>query len=229
MLAARRVRCDLVSPSPAPDPSPPAVPRAQVVLLAGPSGSGKSHLAARCSLPVVCLDDFYKDGDDPSLPIGELGIDWDDAAAWDAERALAALTELVTVGVTDLPIYDISRDRATGTHRIALDGAPLVVAEGIFAAELIARCRGAGILAEALCLTHRPIVTFWRRLVRDLREGRKAPWLLVRRGLALRRQEPDIVARHILLGATPIHGHDAIARIARLAAERRDDPDQLAA
>ena len=42
---------------------------ARVILLAGPSGSGKSSLAARAGLPVLALDDFYKDGDDPSLPL----------------------------------------------------------------------------------------------------------------------------------------------------------------
>ena len=39
-----------------------------MVVLAGPSGAGKSRLAERLGLPVLRLDDFYKDGDDPSLP-----------------------------------------------------------------------------------------------------------------------------------------------------------------
>jgi uridine kinase len=189
-------------------------PVARVILLAGPSGSGKSHLAERAGLPTVCLDDFYRDGDDPSLPRCELGIvDWDDVAAWDAERAMAALVALATTGEVDLPIYDISQDRTVGVQRLHLGGAPLFVAEGIFAAELVQRCEQAGILADALCLTHRPIVTFWRRLVRDLREGRKAPLTLVRRGLALRRDEPAIVARQIALGAVPVASPDALRRL----------------
>ena len=74
-------------------PRPAAPPRARVVLLSGPSGSGKSSLAARVGLPTVCLDDFYRDGDDAG-PAGRrpLGIvDWDDPASWDADRAVAAL------------------------------------------------------------------------------------------------------------------------------------------
>lgn len=69
---------------------------AKVVLLAGPSGSGKSHIAGRSGLPVFRLDDFYKDADDPTLPLSvELGIpDWDDVGAWHLDRAVAALATL---------------------------------------------------------------------------------------------------------------------------------------
>lgn len=190
------------------------------MLLSGPSGSGKSSLAARVGLPTVCLDDFYRDGNDPVLPVSRIGIvDWDDPASWNAERAVDALVQLAHHGRADLPIYDIPHNRAEGSHTVDLDGAPLVVAEGIFAAELVERCRAVGILADALCLTHRPAVTFWRRLVRDLREGRKPPLTLLRRGWYLLRREPRIVARQIACGATPVSTHDAAMRLRRLLAE----------
>ncbi|MHA7126763.1 AAA family ATPase [Janibacter indicus] len=54
-------------PTPAQPPS-----TGRVVVLAGPSGSGKSRLAARLhrahGWPVVRLDDFYKDLDAPTCP-----------------------------------------------------------------------------------------------------------------------------------------------------------------
>ena len=37
---------------------------ARVVLLAGPSGSGKTSLTRRVGLPMLALDDFYRDADD---------------------------------------------------------------------------------------------------------------------------------------------------------------------
>ena len=69
---------------------------ARVILLAGPSGSGKSSLAARCGLPVLVLDDFYKDAGDPTLPElpGGAGTDWDAPGSWHADRAVAAVAEL---------------------------------------------------------------------------------------------------------------------------------------
>ncbi|WP_205745241.1 uridine kinase [Egicoccus halophilus] len=216
--------------SPASPPPADARLRARVVLLSGPSGSGKSSLAARVGLPTVCLDDFYRDGDDPALPVGELGIvDWDDPASWNADRAVAALVSLAREGRAELPVYDIPSNRAVDVHTVALGDAPLVVAEGIFAAELVERCRTAGILADAVCLTNRPLVTFWRRLGRDLREGRKPPLTLVRRGLHLLRREPRIVAHQVTRGATPLSTTDAVAHLRRLidetavAADRGED------
>ena len=89
---------------------------AHVVLLAGPSGSGKTHLAEESGLPMLDLDDFYKDGDDPSLPRHPtLGIvDWDDPASWDAAAALAALEQVCREGAGEVPVYDIAHDGGSG-------------------------------------------------------------------------------------------------------------------
>ena len=56
------------------------------------------------------------------------------------------------------------------------------LAEGIFAQEIVGECRRRGLLADAVCVTQHPAVTFVRRLTRDLREHRKPPFVLVRRG-----------------------------------------------
>lgn len=96
-------------------PAPPA----RVVLLAGPSGSGKSYVARRSGLPVLALDDF-----------------------------------------STSPTF--------------------------------------------------------RRLARDLREARKAPRVLVRRGWALLRAEPAVLARQTALGCTPRSAADTLRAIRRV-------------
>lgn len=192
------------------------------MLLAGPSGSGKSSFAVRTGLPVLCLDDFYKEGDDPTLPQvpGSTDIDWDSPASWDADVALAAIEELCRTGRTRVPVYDISTSSRTGESALDIERTPLFIAEGIFAADIVERCRESGVLADAICLRGRPSTTFRRRLLRDLREGRKSVAFLLRRGWRLMRAERAIVARQTALGAHPCGKEEALGRLAAAAAGR---------
>ncbi|MEV4679544.1 uridine kinase family protein [Streptomyces kurssanovii] len=192
----------------------------RVVLLAGPSGSGKSSLAARTGLPVLRLDDFYKEGNDPTLPLvtGSTDIDWDSPSSWDADAAVAAIAELCRSGRTAVPVYDIATSSRTGAETLDIGRTPLFVAEGIFAADIVRRCEELGVLADALCLRGRPSTTFRRRLARDLREGRKSVPFLLRRGWRLMRAERGIVARQAGLGAHPCGKAEALGRLAAAAA-----------
>ncbi|SEO99696.1 uridine kinase [Actinacidiphila rubida] len=195
-------------------------PFARVILVAGPSGSGKSSLAARSGLPVLVLDDFYKDGDDPTLPLmaGGSAVDWDAPGSWNADAAVAAIAALCADGAAETPVYDLAASAATGRARLDLQGAPVFLAEGIFAAEIAERCRELGLLADALCLRGRPATTARRRFLRDLREGRKSVSFLLRRGWHLMRAERGIVARHIALGCHPCGHAEAERRITEAAA-----------
>lgn len=192
------------------------------MLLAGPSGSGKSSFAARSGLPVLCLDDFYKEAGDPTLPQvpGSSDIDWDSAGSWDADVAVAAIEELCRTGRTNVPVYDIATSARVGQEALDIERTPLFIAEGIFAADIVRRCRELGVLADAICLRGRPSTTFRRRLLRDLREGRKSVPFLLRRGWRLMRAERAIVARQTALGAHACGKEEALGRVAAAAAGR---------
>ncbi|MFF7966098.1 uridine kinase [Streptomyces sp. NPDC007903] len=196
---------------------------ARVVLLCGPSGSGKSLVAALSGLPVLRLDDFYKEGDDPTLPLvdGSSDIDWDHPLSWDADVALAAIVRLCASGATPVPVYDISLSARTGEDTLSIGRTPLFIAEGIFAAEIVERCRELGVLADALCLTRGPVTTFRRRFLRDLKEGRKSVPFLLRRGWRLLRAERSIVSRQVALGAHACDRDEALSRMAAAAAGRQ--------
>ena len=195
---------------------------AQVIVVAGPSGSGKSVLCRRLSaehgLPVVNLDDFYKDGGDPTLPRIHLAggapvVDWDHPGSWRLEEAVAALERLCRTGAADIPVYDIASDSRVGHRPVELGGAERVLAEGVFADRVVAACREAGLLADAVCVHNPRLVTFWRRLVRDLRERRKPVWVLLRRGLTLLRHDLDVVDRAARAGCTVLTSEEAFTRI----------------
>lgn len=205
---------------PAPRDARPVI--AHVVLLAGPSGSGKTHLARAVGLPIMALDDFYRNDSDPDLPRRAAhAVDWEDPASWDGEAARRALGELCRSGSVDVPTYVLGEDRVVGHRVLTLDGSPILVAEGIFAADLVDALRADGLLVDALLIAENRWLGFARRLVRDLREGRKPPWFLVRQGWAKTRAEPAVVARLQALGARRVTKAEARARLTSLAARER--------
>ncbi|MET8082578.1 hypothetical protein [Micromonospora sp. NPDC005237] len=92
------------------------------------------------------------------------------------------------------------------------------MAEGIFAAEIVEECRRRGLLAGAYALRRPRGATFLRRLARDLSEQRKAPRVLVRRGVALLRAEPAVLRRQMGLGAEAARAREVLRRVAGLLA-----------
>lgn len=195
--------------------------RAQVIVLAGPSGAGKSRLAARVGLPVLRLDDFYRDGTDPALPRIADGanaglVDWDHPDSWLPDDAVAALERLCRTGRAEVPVYDIARDGRHGMQLLDLGGARYFVAEGIFAQDVVGPCRERGLLASAYCVRQQRLVTFWRRLTRDLHEHRKPPLVLLRRGLALLRAQGEVVADAVAKGCRPATPEQAYGEIRAL-------------
>jgi uridine kinase len=197
-----------------------------VIVLAGPSGAGKSRLAERLGLPVLRLDDFYEDGTHPGLPTITEGqnaglTDWDHPGSWRREDALDAIRRLCSEGVATVPVYDIARSARCGEQLLDLGDSPLFLAEGIFAQEVVPSCRREGLVAAAYCVTQHPLATFWRRLTRDLREHRKPPLVLARRGWALMRAQGEVVRHAVALGCREVSPERAYDEVSALLPARR--------
>ena len=199
-------------------PEGEAARAARLVLLAGPSGSGKSRLVSALACPRVNLDDFYRDEDDPANPrttttVGAdeaPAVDWDDVGSWDADAALAALVALCETGTAEVPVYDIATSRRTGSRTVTLGDAAMFVAEGLFAPDLVPAARAAGLEMDALYLDRPRLQTLLFRFVRDVSEHRKPLPVLVRRGLALFRVEPALRAHALSCGCRPVSMAEAL-------------------
>ena len=196
---------------------------ARVILLTGPSGSGKTTLLRRLGAKRLKLDDFYRDGDEPSMPLldgrvsGESGVsrseamslvDWDHPASWDADRAMTAILQLCKTGRTTVPVYSFAENATVGSEELEIGDARVFVAEGIFAAELVERCRQAGVLADALVLCRPRIQTWWFRLRRDVRERRKPLHVLLPRGVRLAHEEPAKIAHWVRQGCRAVSSQE---------------------
>lgn len=193
-----------------------------VILVAGPSGSGKSRLARELGLPQLRLDDFYHDDTHPAMPRtfdehGAVGIiDWDHPDSWDCVAAVAALREVLATGRATVPRYEISQNRAVGEQVFDMGDAPAVICEGIFAPELLGPLRDAGVRVDAIWLDRPRLFNFSRRLRRDLAEHRKPPRVLMRRGVVLLRQEPRLRRAALGRGFRPLGMRRALAHIAAM-------------
>lgn len=198
-------------------PDDARVPLRRVIVLAGASGSGKSSLAHRLGVPVVRLDDFYLDHNHPGLPRRHGIIDWDSPRTWDADAAVAALLTACRGDRLEIPTYDIPTSRRTGVETMDIAGAPAVVAEGIFAAEVVAPLRAQGVLAGAFYLDQSRFTTAFRRFARDVGEARKPIPALVRRGTSLMLAEPQLVAAWRRGGLEGLPTASAEARLRALA------------
>lgn len=198
---------------------------ARVIVLAGPSGVGKSRLAERTGLPVLRLDDFYRSGGDPVLPLIPEGpnaglVDWDHPDSWLESDAVDAVRTLCRDGRAEVPVYEIAANGRTGSRVLDLGDSPLFVAEGIFAHRIVRTCRSEGLVEAAFCVVQPPVITFWRRLTRDLRERRKPPPVLLRRGVALLRRQRALVAEITASGCQPVTAERALTLIGRMPASR---------
>lgn len=101
----------------------------KLILITGGSASGKTHLAKELSkhfgdkAVFVSQDSFYKPG-------GNSERNYDEPAAFDFEKQLECLTNLIEGKDTDVPVYDFAKHDVVGTTTIK--AAEYIIFEGLF-------------------------------------------------------------------------------------------------
>lgn len=181
-------------------------PGVNVIILTGPSGSGKSSVARRAQAFAVRLDDFYYPASQPGLPmVDDSLIDWDHVGSWNREAALEALVRLCATGSMEAPDYDIPTSSIVGSKTVTVpEGVHTIVAEGIFAAHLVPALKERDLLADAICIARNPWRNAYFRFIRDVKKSRKPLHVLIRRGLYLTRREPAQIREWVSLGCRPV-------------------------
>lgn len=108
-----------------------------LVALAGPSGSGKSHLASALhdrigpeSCTRISLDSYYNELSHLSIEERE-GVNFDHPSAMDAARLAADLESLCSGRPTRIPVYDFA-SHTRSTEEILHVPQPILLVEGLF-------------------------------------------------------------------------------------------------
>lgn len=115
-----------------------------VIMLAGPSASGKTTTAhiLRDKLTekgratqVISLDNFYLTADSPKMPILENGrLDFESVYSLDLDEIRLCINSITKDGFYDMPIFDfISRSRKSQRAHIDVRGGGIVIIEGLHA------------------------------------------------------------------------------------------------
>jgi len=156
--------------------------KTKLILVAGPSSSGKSTLAhalceafgADCAL-LLSLDNYYRDLRHLS-PQERALRDFDQPAAWESERLIEEMQQLIEGKTIDMPQYDFNTHlRVDQTQHIS--PYPYIIAEGLFAlcyAELNA------LASLEVFVDIDDEAALQRRLDRDIRKRGRSPECVTR-------------------------------------------------
>ena len=109
-----------------------------LVAIAGPSGSGKSHLARALhgrigseSCALISLDSYYKDLSHLPMEEREL-VNFDHPSAMDSERLAADLGRLSSGQPARIPVYDFA-SHTRSPEEVVVEPKPILIIEGLFA------------------------------------------------------------------------------------------------
>jgi len=112
------------------------ISHAQAVLIAGPSGSGKSyisrHLASLIGFPVVSIDRFFLNENNVPLEYldGDYVRQWESPGAIDVDYLILCLKEIIRGNKIDYPIYSYENNQRCGYEELHIRGGCFIL-EGL--------------------------------------------------------------------------------------------------
>ncbi len=143
-----------------------------LVAVAGPSGSGKSHLARALydvigpeSCTLISLDSYYSDLSHLSIEERSL-VNFDHPSAMDASRLAADLACLCSGRSARIPVYDFT-SHTRSVEEVVQSPNPVILVEGLFA---ISMEPASSPFDLKIYVEADPEICLSRRLARDVKE-----------------------------------------------------------
>jgi uridine kinase len=186
-----------------------------VIFVAGLSGFGKTVASSASRVtPILSLDAYFY-SQHPGLPRWLGRTDWETIDSYDIDRAVSAVISLASGVSVDVPIYDHSRNVASGFSRLTSTGT--LIAEGVYAPAVFERLSNEGIEAKLLLIRVSATTAFVTRLRRDIGQRHMNPVWAVIRSARLAFRHRRYIQTVLRLGAEDVDRESAPRRIAAIA------------
>jgi uridine kinase len=118
----------------------PFLPRAQVYLIAGPTGAGKTRLAHGLSkhikARVIGMDNYFIDEEKVPIEYSDIygnAPQWDSPKACDFELLISNLIQLIQTGKATIPLFSFPLNKRIGSNIIEIARSMPIIVEGLHA------------------------------------------------------------------------------------------------
>ena len=116
------------------------LPSAQVYLIAGPTGAGKTKLAlglsAHVNAKVIGMDNYFIDEEKVPIEYSDIygsAPQWDSPDACDFELLIRNLVQLIRTRKTTIPLFSFPLNKRVGSNIMEITGSAPIIVEGLHA------------------------------------------------------------------------------------------------
>lgn len=153
------------------------LPKVDVYLLSGPTGSGKTTIADDLSsalgAAVIRMDDYFLDEENILLEYSDnYGPypQWDSPESIDLRLLIENLSELLSLGIASVPVFSFIKNRRLGMRSASVPRNKPIIVEGIYATLCKEYLRTRKITSFSIFITADASIRAKRILDRDSKE-----------------------------------------------------------